>query len=242
MNLYETQKILNEYLLFHYGTNTELNPFDVIQESYLNFPQRTVLENIDCSKTFSRALDLGCSVGRSAFELSSFCEEVLGIDYSKAFIQAAEKLRVDHSLKYEINVEAGKVLETVARIPDASRPENICFEVGDAMNLPNDIGRFDVIHAANLICRLPEPVKLLKNLPELLNDGGLLVITTPCTWLGEFTEPDNWPKGSTLEWLKNNLSSKLLLKEVKDMPFVILEHHRKYQFSIAQASVWAKED
>jgi hypothetical protein len=59
--------------------------------------------------------------------------------------------------------------------------------------------------------------------------------------LGEFTKPDYWPEGSTLDWLKDSLSPQLLLKEVKDMPFVILEHHRKYQYSLAQATIWSKE-
>ena len=61
------------------------------------------------------------------------------------------------------------------------------------MELPKDIGTFDVIHAANLICRLPDPDRLLLRLPNLLKKGGRLIITTPCTWLGEFTKPEKWP-------------------------------------------------
>ena len=82
------------------------------------------------------------------------------------------------------------MIETFAKVPKSSEPKKIRFQVGDAMNLSDDIGQFDVIHAANLICRLPEPKKLLNRFPNLLNTGGVLIITTPCTWLGEFTKPD----------------------------------------------------
>ena len=160
MSLYETQKLLNEYLLFHYGTSSELNPFGFIKESHLHFPERTVSENLDSSKSFKRALDLGCSVGRSSFELSSFCEDVLAIDNSRMFIENAENLRLNASLKYHIHTEGNEVIETFAKVPKASKPKKIRFQVGDAMNLSDDIGQFDVIHAANLICRLPEPKKL----------------------------------------------------------------------------------
>ena len=239
MSLYETQKLLNEYLLFHYGTSSELNPFGFIKESHLHFPERTVSENLDSSKSFKRALDLGCSVGRSSFELSSFCEDVLAIDNSRMFIENAENLRLNASLKYHIHTEGNEVIETFAKVPKASKPKKVRFQVGDAMTLSDDIGQFDVIHAANLICRLPEPKKLLNRFPSLLNTGGLLIITTPCTWLGEFTKPDYWPESSTLDWLKDSLSPQLVLNEVKDMPFVILEHHRKYQYSLAQATIWS---
>ena len=189
MSLYETQKLLNEYLLFHYGTSSELNPFGFIKESHLHFPERTVSENLDSSKSFKRALDLGCSVGRSSFELSSFCEDVLAIDNSRMFIENAENLRLNASLKYHIHTEGNEVIETFAKVPKASKPKKVRFQVGDAMTLSDDIGQFDVIHAANLICRLPEPKKLLNRFPSLLNTGGLLIITTPCTCLLYTSDP-----------------------------------------------------
>lgn len=46
---------------------------------------------------------------------------------------------------------------------------------GDACNLPTDIGKFSVIHGANLLCRLPEPRDLLNRLPDLLVPGGVVV-------------------------------------------------------------------
>ena len=63
----------------------------------LDFAVRVVQECLK-EETVSqpcRALDLGCAVGRSSFELARRCEEVIGIDYSRRFIEAAERVRRD---------------------------------------------------------------------------------------------------------------------------------------------------
>ena len=51
------------------------------------------------------------------------------------------------------------------------RPTNLTFEVGDACNLRNDLQSFDLVHAANLLCRLQDPMKLIKRLPNLVAPG-----------------------------------------------------------------------
>ena len=64
--------------------------------------------------------------------------------------------------------------------------------MGDATDLPGDLGSFDVVLAANLICRLAEPALFLQRLPGLVNPGGQLLMTTPFTWLADFTLPSKW--------------------------------------------------
>jgi len=238
VSFYESQSCLDQYLLFHYGNSLEIDPFQIFPESFLNFAGRSVTENLDTTKGRGRALDLGCSVGRSCFELSRFCDEVVGIDYSNQFISAAETIRVEGSVKFNRLQEGSQFNSYIAQMPKGSRPERISFEVGDALQLPDGIGKFDVIHAANLLCRLSNPDHLLKKLPAIMNEGGVLIITTPCTWIGEFTPKENWPKGSTLDWISANLSEKFVLQNNHDMPFIILEHARKFQVGVAQASVW----
>ena len=75
---------------------------------------------------------------------------------------------------------------------DAIDRSRIHFEQGDAQSVRADIGQFDVVIACNLICRLPEPMRLLKRLPDLVKPGGQLFITTPFTWLDEYTPSANW--------------------------------------------------
>ncbi len=239
MNIYETRRLLDEYLLFHYGSAAEILPHEAGPGGALDFAVRTVIENAS-SAPRRRALDVGCAVGRSSFELSRFCDEVVGIDFSRAFVEAAEQLRQGAKLEYRRHEEAALFTTLTAAAPPGARLERVSFEVGDAMALRADLGEFDLVHAANLICRLPEPLRFLERLPSLVRAGGTLILTTPCTWLGEFTPPENWPAGSTLDWLRGRLAPHFTLTTARDMPFLIREHVRKYQWSVAQASVWER--
>lgn len=241
MNPYESEALLDQYLLFHYGSAEQVLPYSGGPVTALEFPRRSVVENIDTTVPRSRALDLGCAVGRSSFELSAFCNEVVGIDLSQQFIAAAECIRNEGELTYR-RLEEGEIFtQLVARRPEVSRPERIRFEAGDALELSCNLGDFDVLHAANLLCRLPDPEPFLASLQSLVTKDGLLILTTPCTWLGEFTRPEHWPSGTTAQWLKEKLSGEFNLLNIRDMPFLIREHARKYQWSMAQASVWQRK-
>ena len=61
------------------------------------------------------------------------------------------------------------------------------FRVGDACNLPLDLGQFGCVLAANLICRLHTPQAFFDRLRSLVAPGGILVITSPYTFLPEYT-------------------------------------------------------
>lgn len=243
-SIYETDKLVAEYLLFHYGTQEEILPAsrdwpDGMHDA-LEFPCRTVARF--SPGLVARGLDLGCAVGRSTFEMSRTCQSVLGIDFSNAFVNAAETLNRGEPIPYARREEASVVTNLEARQPAGMDPAKVAFQQGDAMNLPSDIGSFDRVHAANLICRLPRPQLLLERLPGLVVPGGELVLATPCTWLEEFTPPENWPVGGTLEWLKSMLSPSFDLLRQADEPFLIRETARKFQWTTSLVTVWRRHD
>ena len=199
-DIYESGRYVGEYLLFHFGKPKEILSWPFGPETALNFPVRTV--GHFSGGEVGRALDVGCAVGRYSFEMSSHAREVIGIDFSLAFIESAERIRLVERLGFDRLEEAGEATRIEVGIPDQVIPERVRFEVGDAMNLRPDLGSFDRVHAANLVCRLPEPRRFLQRLAELVNQGGELVLATPCTWLEEFTAKENWSVGGTLDWLK----------------------------------------
>lgn len=240
MNIYETRRLLDEYLLFHYGAAHEVLPWAEGPQSALGFAVRTVTELADFSRPVTAALDLGCAVGRSAFELAKHADSVLGIDYSHSFVDAAKQL-VSQKLPYDRVDEAAAVTRLIAQAPADSPRERVQFEQGDAMQLRADLGSYDLVHAANLLCRLTDPALLIQRLPELVKPGGQLLLTTPCTWLEEFTPRGSWPQGSTLDWLKQELSTHFVLDLEKDLPFLIREHARKYQWSVALGTRWTRK-
>ena len=65
------------------------------------------------------------------------------------------------------------------------------FQQGDACDLPVDLGKFGCVLAANLICRLHTPLDFLNRLADLVIPGGIVVITSPYTFLEEFTPKVN---------------------------------------------------
>jgi putative 4-mercaptohistidine N1-methyltranferase len=250
VNIYETRKLLAEYLLFHYGSAEDVEPLPGMAHEVLGFPARCVTECLARSEVpaGARALDLGCAVGRSSFELARYCSEVIGVDFSRSFIDAATHLQQSGSLAYDRTDEGDLTTALVATIPAELPRERVRFEVGDAMALRRDLGSFDVVLLANLVDRLREPRLCLARLPELVRTGGQLIITSPYTWLEEFTPREHWLGGfvqedqpvRTLESLQRELLPHFDLVATNDLPFLIREHARKFQWSVAQASIWRR--
>lgn len=251
MSFYETDQALAQYLLFHYGSAEELLPFDCGPSSGLGFPSRCV-QCLDLDRLPSRAaaLDLGCAVGGATFELARHCTEVVGVDYSQRFIAAARSLQEHGSLGFSYSEEGDICANTTARVPAEIDRRRVAFEQGDAQELRADLPAFDVVLMANLIDRLGDPRRCLRQLPRLLRPGGQLILTSPYTWMVEFTPKANWLGGferegrrvRTLDTLKEILSPHFDLTGCQNLPFLIREHGRKFQWSVAEASNWLRND
>jgi putative 4-mercaptohistidine N1-methyltranferase len=246
-NIYESDRLVREYLLFHYGDPEEVLPWKHGPREALGFAARCVRELLNSSAVGrdARGLDVGCAVGRSTFELAGHCREVIGIDYSRTFVAAATKVREEQSVAYEYAVEGDRTGRSVARVPAGIDVSRVKFEVGDAMNLRADLGAFDVVLAANLLCRLPDPRVFLARVPDLVKPGGQLLLTTPFTWLAEFTPREKWIGGTaeseSADELTRLLEPHFELKSTKEIPFLIREHARKYQWSVAWGTRWVRK-
>jgi len=250
---YSSSRILAEYLLFHYGAAAEILEGGHLEMTpFLEYPARCVTE---CVLPFHRgpkrrALDLGCAVGRASFELSKYYESCLGVDLSINFIDAAERMRLDGSLAFQAATEGNRVRELVATVPEGAAPSRVQFQVGDALNLPRELGLFDVVLMANLIDRVPSPARCLEGMANLVLEEGILVVTSPYTWLSAFTPESEWlaEAGSmdcakeTREVMASILAPHFRLLHHRDLPFLIREHARKFQWSVAEATIWLRTD
>jgi putative 4-mercaptohistidine N1-methyltranferase len=241
-DLYETDRLLAEYLLFHFGRDEDVLTIDADwpagMKDALGFPLRTTSHF--GTAPVARGLDLGCAVGRSTWEMARTCSSVIGIDFSESFIRTANTLREGTPVPYPRLEEAHRTTMLVAAPPHDISPSPLSFEQGDAMNLRADLGTFERVHAANLLCRLSDPVKLLHRLPSLVTPGGTLVLATPCTWLEEFTPPHHWPGTDTKTWLMDHLSLGFDLVHTTDEPFLIRETARKFQWTRSLVTVWRR--
>ena len=216
----------------------------------LFYPIRCVSEFLPAIGVVERALDLGCAVGRSTFELSRWAPKVVGIDLSRRFIEAANRVRETGRIEIR-RVEEGELSTQLTReLPSELSRAHCRFEIGDATKLPIDIGQFDLVLAANLIDRVKTPENLLRSFSALVRPGGHLILCSPYTWLEEFTPKSAWLGGrhdaagnpkSTLSAIKETLLGAFDLKVTKELPFLIREHARKFQWSVAQATVWQRK-
>jgi 5-histidylcysteine sulfoxide synthase/putative 4-mercaptohistidine N1-methyltranferase len=243
-NQYETDTLAAQYCDAHYG------------EQHLGVPNFPTACAEICLELMNgrrkrHALDLGCAVGRTVFELArGGFERVTGLDFSTRFFRLATRMRDEGYLRYAFPEEGEVVsfheigLQELGL--DAVR-DQVRFYQADACNLPEKFTGYDLVLAANLIDRLYSPRRFLSTIHERMNPGGLLVITSPYTWLEEFTKKEEWLGGYreagepvwSLEGLKDALAPHFrMLGEPRDLPFVIRETRRKFQHSIAELTVW----
>ena len=242
---YESDKQLSEYAEFHYGDTYYGVP---------NFPKalsELAIQSLQ-SKPAKTALDLGCATGRATFELAKHFDHVTGIDFSARFIGLALKLAQQGVLRYTMVYE-GDLVRYQERSLSALNLEDVAHKVdfwqGDACNLKPQFAGYDFILAANLIDRLYSPRQFLSNIHQRLNIGGVLMITSPYTWLEEHTPREEWIGGykkdgenvSTLDGLKEVLGQHFKLMQVPvEIPFVIRETRHKFQHTLSEVTLWER--
>jgi len=241
---YETDAALAQYLLFHYGTPEQNCPLLPAAREACGFPVRCVREPLGHLRPaqFRRALDLGCAVGRSSFELARDFSEVVGIDFSARFIAAAQTLQRDGAMTFSAAREGTAQDEFRVELPGDIARDRVAFEQGDACDLRPDLGVFDLILMANLIDRVPDPARCLAQLPALVAPGGGLIITSPYTWLEEYTPRGRWldQGAGTLAALREKLAPAFRLVHAFDLPMLIRDHRRKYQWTMTETSTWQR--
>ena len=245
MNPYDTEELVEQYMEFHYGRRY----FDVE-----NYPAKCAELCLALAKDGPRAkaLDLGCAVGRTTFELARGFERVVGVDLSNRFVQCANHLKQSGNLGYHVSLEGELVDACTARLSDLdldAQREKVAFFQEDACDLSSQHHGYDLIFAGNLLDRLQDPGQFLRTIHRYLNVQGVLVMSSPYTLLEEYTPRDKWLGGfvekgenvSVLDGMKKVLQAHFeLISEPMDVTFVIRETKRKYQHTIAQLSSWRR--
>ena len=242
--VYETERAVHEYLQFHFCSDIVPYERPNVLEDALGFAQRVAqtCEKHSLPTRRKSALDVGCAVGGSSFELSRTFSTVCGIDYSRAFVAACKELQATGCSDFRALISGDIFENCVARVPEGSNPDRCKFAQGDACALNScslvaehlsGQGRFDCVLAANLLCRLPEPRAFLLAQAALITSGGILVLVSPYSWLPEYTARDMWLGGvrdastgevtDSFQEVQRVLASDFELAEHSEMPFLIRE-------------------
>lgn len=243
---YESDRLLAEYAEFHYGDSW----FGVS-----NFP-KSIAElalSAMAGKNTGKALDLGCACGRTSFELARQFTKVEGIDFSANFIRLGVEMAKQGAIRYSLTEEGELVsyhTRTLKELGLADTAGKVVFYQGDACNLKPHYTGYDLVLAANLIDRLYRPRRFLESIHERINDGGLLIIASPYTWLEEHTPKEEWLGGfkkdgenhSTLDGLRECLGEHFrMMGEPRKVPFVIRETRHKFQHTLSEVTVWERK-
>uniref|UniRef100_A0A7S3PIU0 Sulfatase-modifying factor enzyme domain-containing protein n=1 Tax=Aplanochytrium stocchinoi TaxID=215587 RepID=A0A7S3PIU0_9STRA len=261
---YETDVLVNQYLALHYGQTSE-NADDTVRshagrpDHALDFPKRSaeiLFEAVSKAGSKigpdSRALDIGCAVGGATFALAEQFGQVLGLEYSKAFVDQANRIREtdEEYVKFQVPVQGDVMRDNIfGRVPTKEVRSRTSFVVGDACNLPSVEtlgGRFDGVLMANLLCRLHQPLDCLNGLSRIVNSNGVVMLLSPYSWLKEFTPKENWLQSDSQDSadVLRSVMEKQGFEQIlsKDVPLIIREHERKYQYIVSHATGFAKRD
>jgi putative 4-mercaptohistidine N1-methyltranferase len=177
---------------------------------------------------------------------------VEGVDFSANFIRLGVEMANQGSVRYSLVEEAELVsyhTRTLKELGLDTCAERVSFLQGDACNLKPQFTGYDLVLAANLIDRLYRPKRFLDSIHERINDGGLLIIASPYTWLEEHTPKEEWIGGfkkdgenyTTLDGLRDHLSSHFrLVEEPRKVPFVIRETQHKHQHTLSEVTIWER--
>lgn len=175
------------------------------------------------------------------------------LDFSARLLQAPSSLQSNGVQRFAIQDEGDLVTYKEVTLDELGYKDigdRVNFMQGDACNLPEKFTDYELVFAGNLIDRLYDPQQFLELIKDRIVAGGRLVITSPYTWLEEFTDKAKWLGGykadtgesyGTLEGLRDALTPEFTqVGQAIDVPFVIRETRRKYQHSIAELTVFQK--
>jgi SAM-dependent methyltransferase/uncharacterized protein YbaR (Trm112 family) len=140
-------------------------------------------------------LDLGCSVGRSTFELAGEASDpVVGVDLNVAMLRLAARALRNGRVRYPRR-RAGLVYDLREFAVDPPGAERVDFWACDAAALPFAAGRFGLIVGLNFLDSAHSPLDALTSIERALAPGGKALLACPYDWAAGATPVESWIGG-----------------------------------------------
>lgn len=243
-DVYETDPEVVRYCHAQYGS---------VLHGFPNYHQAIAEKCIEKmqGKT-GRALDLGCKTGRSTWELARAFDEVTGLDFTARNIRLAIELQENGNMQYIFPKEGELVSYHQINLKDLDMEAltgKVAFYQADASNLKDLYTGYDLILLNDILDEMYNPAKLLNQVHERLNAGGMLVIASSYNWDEERTEKNNWVGGYREDgepvWTREALNQMLSehfeqIDKDEHLPSVLPYSKRKYEVKNIEISFWEK--
>jgi len=168
-----------------------------------------LLRELKINPTPLTILDVGCGVGRTLYDASTFYDnsQFIGFDYSANMLLRAKQILLDDRvLQIDLSSSGLAPFELTGR-----NQTNVHLVQGDAMDLPFKPDSVDAVINTFLIDRVKDVRLALEQMVAVLKPGGLFVLTSPLN----FQTTDNWKYGNpeTLLQLLKELGIETLISE-----------------------------
>ena len=140
-------------------------------------------------------VDLGCSIGRSSFELAARTGGlVLGVDLNLSMLRLAARVLRTGRVVYPRR-RVGIVYDRRDHAVPTPAAEQVDFWACDAAALPFRHGSIGMAVSLNVLDCLADPYRHLQSLGAMLRPGGLGYLATPYDWSPQATQLGGWIGG-----------------------------------------------
>jgi len=247
VNRYETDLEVCLELDSHYG-GRQLD-IDNYSQQISRLLQKTIKEQ--GIKT-DKLLNLGCSVGRTAFELSKHFNHIDAVDFSARYIQYGVQLQQQKTLRYT-GVISGEIQSfhevSLKQLSIDDSVDHILFSQGDACNLKEVFKGYDAILIEHALENSYQPKEVLANISHRLNEQGFLFVLTDHQYSTKYTDKKNWLGGlkingenvSGFDGLHEQLDKEFLYLASYPLTRVIKHNECTFTQTTTQMSVWQRK-
>ena len=232
------------HLLEHYGMAESLCPIQ--REALrlcgpLTLSVDEALRGLDLPRR-ARALDLGCAVGGNTFRLRHYFDQVVGVDRSKPLLAAARELQQTRETSVIWTLEGFEPRTCSVRLPAEVKVEEVEFREADILQLPDDLGAFDLVYMEKVLECLSDPGRGIRQIPKLVAPGGCFVHISCYWWTKDCTPPEKQlgtpaqALAAVEEWLAPHFTRVRRF----NVPFLIQYNTAWFHYGLAEAVIWKR--
>lgn len=247
VNRYETDIDICQQLECHYGEN-HLQIDNYSQQISRFLVSQIKAHNIKADKL----LNLGCSVGRTAFELAEYFQHIDAVDFSARYIQYGVQLQQQQSVRYT-SVVSGDIQSyqqvSLKQFNLSGAADNILFSQGDGGNLKPIFNGYDAILIEHALEKSYQPKQLLATAVQRLNKQGLLFVLTDHQYSTKYTDKEHWLGGLKIngenvsgpDGLSQQLEAEFHCLTTQPLSRVVKQNQCTYTVTTTQISLWQRK-